>query len=93
MEKGNKSAVSQLDDQIAEMAHKGDPDSQDYILTKYKNLVKSIAQAYKISGADMEDIIQEGMIGLYKAIRDFDRSKGVYFHVFAKSRFLCFILN
>lgn len=85
MEKGNKTTVSQLDDQIAEMAHKGDPDSQDYILTKYKNLVKSIAQAYKISGADMEDIIQEGMIGLYKAIRDFDRSKGVYFHVFAKT--------
>lgn len=40
---------------------------------------------YNIVGGDSQDILQEGMIGLYKAIRDFDRSKGIYFHVFAKT--------
>lgn len=77
--------VDRRDDQIAERAKNGDKDSQDYILTKYKNFVKKIAQAYRIVGSDTEDIVQEGMIGLYKAIRDFDSSKGVYFHVFAKT--------
>ena len=81
----NQEKVDGLDDRIAERAKNGDKDSQEYLLTKYKNLVKKIAQAYKIAGADTEDIIQEGMIGLYKAIRDFDSTKGVYFHVFAKT--------
>ena len=84
-DESSESRVSSRDDDIAEMAQKGDKDSQEYILTRYKNLVKSIGQSYKIAGAEMEDIIQEGMIGLYKAIRDFDRSRGVYFHVFAKT--------
>lgn len=55
------------------------------MLQKYKNLVKRIAGPYNIVGGDFQDILQEGMIGLYKAIRDFDRKKGIYFHVFAKT--------
>lgn len=54
-------------------------------MQKYKNLVKRIAGPYNIVGGDFQDIIQEGMIGLYKAIRDFDRKKRIYFHVFAKT--------
>lgn len=80
-----KEQVTALDDEIVEKAQRGDRDSQDYILNKYKNLVRKIARPYKIAGADSEDILQEGMIGLYKAIRDFDKTNGTYFHVFAKT--------
>lgn len=85
MDCNNKAIAGRMDDEIAHKAHMGDKISQEILLLKYKNLVKSIAKAYNIAGADYEDIIQEGMIGLYKAIRDFDITKGVYFHVFAKT--------
>lgn len=62
----------------------GDVESQEMLFQKYKNLVKSIANKYTIVGADKEDILQEGMIGLYKAIRDFDINGKVYFNIFAK---------
>ena len=62
----------------------GDEESQEKILKKYKNLVKSISNKYNIAGADKDDILQEGMIGLYKAIRDFDVNGKVYFNIFAK---------
>ncbi len=77
--------ASALDDEIAVKAQQGDPDSQEYLLKKYKNLVKKLALPYNIVGGDSQDLIQEGMIGLYKAIRDFDIERGIYFHVFAKT--------
>ena len=54
------------------------------ILEKYKNLVKSRSRPYFLIGADREDIIQEGMIGLYKAIRDYDTEKYTNFKAFAE---------
>ena len=56
-------------------ASKGDKIALEYIIKKYKNFVKAKAKSYFLIGADKEDIIQEGMIGLYKAVRDFDASK------------------
>jgi len=56
----------------------------DALITKYKNLVKVKAGAYFIAGADKDDIIQEGMIGLFKSIRDFNPTKGIPFRVFAE---------
>ena len=56
-------------------ASNGDKIALEYIITKYKNFVKAKAKSYFLVGADKEDIIQEGMIGLYKAVRDFDGSK------------------
>ena len=53
-------------------ANKGDKLALEYIISKYKNFVKAKAKSYFLVGADKEDIIQEGMIGLYKAVRDFD---------------------
>lgn len=73
------------DDEIAAKAQQGDPESQEYLLKKYKNLVKKLALPYNIVGGDSQDLIQEGMIGLYKAIRDFDIRRGIYFHIFAKT--------
>ena len=64
-------------------ASKGDKIALEYIIKKYKNFVKSKAKSYFLIGADKEDIIQEGMIGLYKAIRDFDASKTNSFKGFA----------
>ena len=64
-------------------ASKGDKIALEYIIKKYKNFVKAKAKSYFLIGADKEDIIQEGMIGLYKAVRDFDASKTNPFKGFA----------
>ena len=64
-------------------ASKGDKIALEYIIKKYKNFVKAKAKSYFLIGADKEDIIQVGMIGLYKAVRDFDASKTNSFKGFA----------
>ncbi len=74
---------SVADEQLAIMAQNGDVGATEYILEKYKGLVKARARAYFLIGADREDIIQEGMIGLYKAIRDFRVDKQSSFSAFA----------
>ena len=56
----------------------------DYIVQRYKNFVRSKARSYFLMGADKEDIIQEGMIGLYKATRDYNRDHEVSFKSFAE---------
>ena len=61
-----------------------DPLAQDYIINKYRNFVRVKARSYFLIGADREDIIQEGMIGLFKAIRDYRREKLSSFHAFAE---------
>ena len=60
----------------------------DYVVQRYKNFVRSKARSYFLMGADKEDIIQEGMIGLYKATRDYNRDREVSFKSFAE---LCII--
>lgn len=82
-EKHNVSYSSVADEKLAIMAQNGDVGATEYILNKYKGLVKARARAYFLIGADREDIIQEGMIGLYKAIRDFREDKQSSFSAFA----------
>lgn len=72
------------DEQIIEYIFKGDSKAQDFIINKYKKSILIKSRIYFIFGADNEDIIQEGMIGLYKAIREFDPNKGVKFATFAE---------
>lgn len=72
------------DEYVIDLIHNGDEQAQEYIINKYKNLVKIKARSYFIMGADKEDIIQEGMIGLYKAIRDFKRDRLASFPAFAE---------
>lgn len=72
------------DETIVEYARDGNAEAAEYLIHKYKNFVRSKARSYFLVGADREDIIQEGMIGLYKAIRDFRRDKQVYFRSFAE---------
>lgn len=73
-----------LDEEIAIEAKKGDKKAQEYIIGKYENFVKAKAKSYFLIGADKEDIYQEGMIGLYKAIRDFKPHKLASFKAFAE---------
>lgn len=72
------------DEQIVKMAQEADGMALEYLLNKYKNFVRSKARSYFLIGADHEDIVQEGMIGLYKAIRDFKEDKLSSFRAFAE---------
>ncbi len=72
------------DEENVELVRQGDMDALDYLIHKYKNFVRSKARTYFLIGADKEDIVQEGMIGLYKAIRDFKGDKLSSFKVFAE---------
>ncbi len=73
-----------LDEEIVIEAKKGDVSAQEYLINKYGNFVKSKSKSYFLIGADKEDIYQEGMIGLYKAIRDFKPDKLSSFKAFAE---------
>ena len=71
------------DEEIAIMASKGQENATDYLLAKYRAVVLSKARRYFLIGADKEDIIQEGMIGLFKAIRDYKQENDTSFSTFA----------
>lgn len=72
------------DEEVVELAREGQADASEYLINKYKNFVRAKARSYFLIGADKEDIIQEGMIGLYKAIRDYKPDKLSSFRAFAE---------
>lgn len=72
------------DEDIVEAVREGNSEALEYLIHKYKNFVRAKARSYFLIGADREDIIQEGMIGLYKAIRDFRGDKLASFKAFAE---------
>ncbi|HIU20528.1 MAG TPA: RNA polymerase sporulation sigma factor SigH [Candidatus Limiplasma stercoravium] len=72
------------DEQVVAMAQSGDSVASEYLLCKYKNFVRSKARSYFLIGADHEDIVQEGMIGLFKAIRDYQAERLSSFRAFAE---------
>lgn len=72
------------DEEIVEVARTGSVEAQEYLINKYRGFVKAKARSYFLIGADREDIIQEGMIGLYKAIRDFRSDRLTSFKAFAE---------
>ncbi|MBO5353970.1 MAG: RNA polymerase sporulation sigma factor SigH [Lachnospiraceae bacterium] len=72
------------DEELVEYVAAGDSEAMEFLMNKYKNLVRSRARTLFLVGADKEDLIQEGMIGLYKAIRDFNQEKKVSFQNFAE---------
>ena len=76
---------SMQDEEIVAIAQaEGDGAALEYLLNKYKNFVRTKARSYFLIGADHEDIVQEGMIGLFKAIRDYRFDRAAPFHVFAE---------
>src|SRR5690554_4166322 len=72
------------DEEIVQLARDANDQALEHLINKYKNFVRAKARSYFLIGADREDIIQEGMIGLYKAIRDFRPDKLASFRAFAE---------
>ena len=71
------------DEELIELSRNGDGSVTEFILEKYRNFVRAKSRTYFLIGADREDIIQEGMIGLYKAIRDYKTDSASSFRSFA----------
>ena len=80
----NLTMEEHTDDELVELVRKGNSEALDYLINKYKNFVRAKARTYFLIGADREDIVQEGMIGLYKAIRDYQEDKLSSFKAFAE---------
>lgn len=76
--------VNKTDEEVVDQAKTGDARAQEYLISKYENFVKAKSKSYFLIGADKEDIYQEGMIGLYKAIRDFKADRLASFKAFAE---------
>lgn len=72
------------DEEVVTLAQSGDKLAYEFLIDKYKSIAKVKSQTYFIIGADHEDVIQEGMIGIFKAIRDYDSSKKASFKTFAE---------
>ena len=82
---GSSQAYQDMSDEdVVLLCREGDSVAVEFLLNKYKNFVRSKARSYFLIGADHEDIVQEGMIGLYKAIRDFRPEKLSSFRAFAE---------
>ncbi len=75
--------IGYSDEELLIRLRDGEKGIIDHIMNKYKNLVRSKAKSMYILGADSEDLIQEGMIGLFKAIRDYDSGRDASFFTFA----------
>ena len=71
------------DEELIDRLRHGEAAITDYIMDKYKNLVRKKAKSMYILGADNDDLIQEGMIGLFKAMRDYDSGRDASFYTFA----------
>jgi RNA polymerase sporulation-specific sigma factor len=72
------------DDELVELVHQGDMEAQETLIKRYKNFVLAKSRSYFLVGADREDIVQEGMIGLYKAVRDYKIERLASFRAFAE---------
>ena len=82
MQKNNYNILT--DEEMVKMAQEGSVTAEEYLIKKYKDLVKKKSSTYFIMGGDKEDVIQEGMIGIFKAIRGFDEEKEASFKTFAE---------
>ncbi|MDP9068496.1 MAG: RNA polymerase sporulation sigma factor SigH [Actinomycetota bacterium] len=72
------------DDALVELARGGQDQAIDELLHRYRHYARAKARSYFLAGADKEDIVQEGMIGLFKAVRDFQADKNTAFRAFAE---------
>lgn len=79
----NNNYNNMSDDELLELINKKDTEALDFLICKYKDLVNSKVNKYFIIGAEKEDIVQEGLIGLYKAIKDYKPDKQNSFKSFA----------
>ncbi len=78
------SPISQTDEDLVIRSWEGDDEALEALLARYRNFVRMKARSYFLVGADREDVVQEGMIGLYKAIRDYNVDREASFRGFAE---------
>ena len=76
--------IACTDEKLAALSREGDTLAEEAIFARYKNVVRAKTHAYFIVGADRDDLLQEGMIGLYKAVRDYSADCGASFRTFAE---------
>ena len=72
------------DELLVKQAQNGNVDAEEHLIRKYKDVVRGKAHFYFIVGADNEDIVQEGMIGIFKAIKGYNENRHTSFHTFAE---------
>ena len=78
-------SISELSDEILSLkAAAGDRQAEDILVTRYTRFVRACARPYFLAGGDSEDLIQEGMVGLIKAVREYDETKAASFRTFAE---------
>jgi len=80
----NREGSHLSDEELVLLAKNGDTTAIELLVNRYKNFVRARSKSYFLVGADREDLIQEGMIGLYKAILSFNASRNVSFKTFAE---------
>ena len=78
-----KNEPKRTDEELVKSAREGDSEAADVLVANYKNLVRRKANAFFLIGGDTDDLIQEGMIGLFKAVRDYDETREASFLNFA----------
>lgn len=83
MEGEEISSKKPTDEELIDMARRGDHEAENQILSRYKELVMKISRGYYLVGGDLEDLIQEGMIGLYNAVKNFSLTGGASFKTYA----------
>jgi len=80
----NKNPQALSDEALCAMAAAGDREAEETLVTRYHRLVRTCARPYFLVGGDSEDLTQEGMLALIKAVREFDAAKAVTFRTFAE---------
>lgn len=83
MDRGKDKDYQEYTDEELIVLSRGDPAATDFLMEKYKNLVRRKAALFRLPGADAEDLVQEGMLGLFKAVRDYEPGHGAAFSTFA----------
>lgn len=78
-----RNAEQLTDEELIGIYQRGDTQVGEFLINKYKGLVRKKARLYYLEGGDQEDLLQEGMMGLFKAIREYDAGKGASFYTFA----------
>ena len=72
------------DEDLCRISHTGNRDAEEILVSRYHRLVRSAARPYFLAGGDTEDLLQEGMFGLIKAIREYDAQRDASFYTFAE---------
>ncbi len=83
-DKNRAELQSCTDEELVRMAHRGNRDAEEFLISKYKSLALYKSKSYFIAGGDKDDVVQEGMIGIFEAVRDYDEAGETSFRTFVE---------